>query len=106
MPKMTAELNYSLQMQTDKDRLLQHHGSTQLTEDESTARPSTKYSLKRRAKSPDKLGKGGAGATDTFNTERIYYGVILNKMRKVLTVRQQYIVTNNTLYDFIIKITH
>ena len=38
--------------------------------------------------------------------EKLRYGVILNKMRKVLTIRQEYIIENQTLFDFAIRISH
>ena len=74
-------------------------------DEESSARGSSRFS-------PLLLGKltergGGAGAVGASRyTEVAYYGVFLKKMRKVLTIRQEYVIVNRTLFDFVIKITN
>lgn len=84
VPKISSDRNYSLQLLTEKERLLL--GSTNLTEAEnSSSRASSKYSPTRKAKSSEKTKKAARDALN--NTERTYYGVILKKMRKVLTLR-------------------
>lgn len=84
VPKMSSDPNFSLQLFTEKERLVQ--GSTNLTEAEnSSSRASSKYSPTRKAKSSEKSKQAARDALK--NTERAYYGVILKKMRKVLTLR-------------------
>lgn len=36
--------------------------------------------------------------------EKLRYGVALNQMRKVLTIRQEYVIDNRTMLDYLIRI--
>ena len=78
------------------------NGSTVLTDDESSLRMSSKSNggeIKKKKKKRDKY-------IVPRNFEKLLYGVILKKMRKTLTIRQEYVLTNNTMYNFVIKIVH
>lgn len=104
VPNKSSDLNYSLQLPSEKEKLLPGvGGSTLHTDEESSARASSK-SPTRRGKSSEKTGKKGDPATKY--TERAYYGIILKKMRKVLTLRQEYVMVNKTMFDYVLKIQH
>lgn len=37
--------------------------------------------------------------------EELIYGVVLNRMRKICTIRTPYIINNKTFLDFILRVT-
>lgn len=59
--------------------------------------------------SPSRSSKGAKRKSKYVNLreyEKLRYGVVLNKMRKILTVRQEYVIDNRTLLDYSIRISH
>jgi Rod binding domain-containing protein len=71
-----------------------------MTEEEATNRFSTKKDSETRKR------KKGDKYVVPNNFEKIMYGVVLKKMRKTLTIRQEYVLSNNTKFNFVIKIAH
>lgn len=71
-----------------------------MTEEEGTNRFSTKKDSETRKR------KKGDKYVVPNNFEKIMYGVVLKKMRKTLTIRQEYVLSNNTKFNFLIKIAH
>jgi hypothetical protein len=71
-----------------------------MTEEDATNRFSTKKDSETRKR------KKGDKYVVPNNFEKIMYGVVLKKMRKTLTIRQEYVLTNNTKFNFVIKIAH
>jgi hypothetical protein len=77
------------------------NSSTVLTEEDSSLRMSSKSNG-----GDTKKKKKGDKYVVPRNFEKLLYGVILKKMRKTLTIRQEYVLSNNTMYNFVIKIAH
>ena len=77
------------------------NGSTVVTEEDSSLRMSSKSNG-----GESKKKKKGEKYVAPRNFEKLIYGVILKKMRKTLTIRQEYVLSNNTMYNFVIKIAH
>lgn len=77
------------------------NGSTVVTDEESSLRMSSKTNAGETKKK-----KKGEKYVVPRNFEKLIYGVILKKMRKTLTIRQEYVLSNNTMYNFVIKIAH
>jgi hypothetical protein len=71
-----------------------------MTEEDATNRFSTKKDSETRKR------KKGDKYVVPNNFEKIMYGVVLKKMRKTLTIRQEYVLSNNTKFNFVIKIAH
>jgi len=71
-----------------------------MTEEDATNRFSTKKDSETRKR------KKGDKYVVPNNFEKIMYGVVLKKMRKTLTIRQEYVLSNNTKFNFLIKIAH
>lgn len=77
------------------------NGSTVVTEEDSSLRLSSKSNGEEKKKK-----RKGEKYVVPRNFEKLIYGVILKKMRKTLTIRQEYVLSNNTMYNFVIKIAH
>ena len=71
-----------------------------MTEEDATNRFSTKKDSETRKR------KKGDKYLVPNNFEKIMHGVVLKKMRKTLTIRQEYVLSNNTKFNFVIKIAH
>lgn len=70
------------------------NGSTVVSDDELSIRMSSK------SNGDGKKKKKGEKYVVPRNFEKLIYGVILKKMRKTLTIRQEYVLSNNTLYNY------
>ena len=58
---------------------------------------------KGQSKQSNRKSKGYALVQEP---EEVIYGVTLNKMRKILTIRTPYVIENRTLFDYVIRITY